>query len=61
MQSLNTRIASGVVKSSFILGLIAMAAACVVEPRDGYWDRDHHRWYHEHEWHECGEHDGHCR
>jgi hypothetical protein len=40
---------------------MAIAAGCVVaEPREGYWDRDNHRWYHEHAWHECGDHDEHC-
>jgi len=32
-----------------------------VVPREGYWDRDHHRYYHEHEWHDCGDRDDHCR
>jgi len=36
------------------------ATGCVVEPREGFYDRDHHRWYHEHTWHECVEHDEHC-
>jgi hypothetical protein len=31
------------------------------EPREGYWDREHHRWWHEHTWHECDEHEPHCR
>jgi len=31
------------------------------EPREGYWDREHHRWWHEHRWHECDEHEPHCR
>jgi hypothetical protein len=44
-----------------LLGLILLAPGCVVEPRDGYYDRDHHRWYHEHEWRECAERDEHCR
>ncbi len=61
MQSLKTTTARGIAKSSFILSLIAMASACVVEtPRDGYWDRDNHRWYHDHAWHECVENDVHC-
>jgi len=41
-------------KLSVLLGLIAFASACVVEPREGYWDRDHNRYYHEHGWHGCG-------
>jgi hypothetical protein len=46
---------------SCLLGLIVFASACVVAPREGYWDRDHHRYYHEHEWHDCGDRDDHCR
>jgi hypothetical protein len=54
------------IKGSFLLGLIVVASACVVEQprggyREGYYDHDHHRYYHEHEWHECIEHDEHCR
>jgi hypothetical protein len=46
-----------------LLGLMLFAQGCVgvVEPREGYWDRDHHRWYHEHAWVECGREDEHCR
>lgn len=44
------------------LGIMLLASGCVVEPREGYYDRDHHRWYHEHAWHECGgERDEQCR
>lgn len=47
------------------MGLIALSSACVVaEPghyHEGYYDRDHHRYYHENNWHECGERDEHCR
>jgi hypothetical protein len=61
--------AKSIVNGGFLLGLIAVASAlasgCVVEPRDGYregyYDHDHHRYYHEHTWHECIEHDEHCR
>jgi hypothetical protein len=57
--------AKPVVKGSFLLGLIMVASACVVEPREGYregyYDHDHHRYYHGHEWHECVERDEHCR
>jgi hypothetical protein len=50
------------VKGSFLMGLIALASACVVAvPREGYYDHEHHRYYHEHEWHECAEHDAYCR
>ena len=43
-----------------MLGVMLFAPGCVVEPREGYYDRDHHRWYHEHTWRECGEHEEHC-
>jgi hypothetical protein len=47
---------------SFLLGLIAFTSACVVaEPREGYWDRDQHRYYHEHGWHACTPEDNFCR
>lgn len=50
------------VKGSFLMGMIALASACVVAvPREGYYDHDHHRYYHEHAWHECVEHDPYCR
>jgi hypothetical protein len=56
--SIKQRVARG----SFVLALMAIATGCVVaEPREGYWDRDHNRWYHEHGWHDCGDHDEHCR
>jgi hypothetical protein len=44
-----------------LLASTLLACGCVVEPREGFYDRDHHRWYHEHQWHECGDHDEHCR
>ena len=46
-----------------VLGLATFAAGCVgvVEPREGFYDRDHHRWYHEHAWVDCGHEDEHCR
>ena len=54
--------AKAIVKGSFLLGLIVVASACVIEePRGGYYDHEHHRYYHEHGWHECVEHDEHCR
>jgi hypothetical protein len=44
----------------FLLGLMLLAPGCVVETREGYYDREHHRWYHEHAWHECDRDDTHC-
>jgi len=49
--------------SSILLGVMVMnLAGCVVaEPREGYYDHDHHRYWHEHGWHNCGpDHDEHC-
>ncbi|HLZ97176.1 MAG TPA: hypothetical protein VKP66_04465 [Steroidobacteraceae bacterium] len=49
-------------KGGILLGLVAVASGCVVaEPREGYYEREHHRYYHEHAWHECLEHDYYCR
>ena len=48
--------------SAFMLASIAATSGCVIaEPRENYWDRDHHRYYHEHTWHECGERNDYCR
>lgn len=44
-----------------LLGLSLLVSACVIEPREGSYDRDHHRWYHEHGWRDCGDRDEHCR
>jgi hypothetical protein len=55
-----TRIAKG----SFLLALMAMASACVVAPagpREGYWDREHNRYWADRGWHDCGPEDWHCR
>lgn len=53
-----------VAKAGLLLGLIVMTftSGCVVTPyHEGYYDRDHHRWYHEHGWVDCHEGDEHCR
>ena len=62
---------SSILRGGILLSLIAMSTACVVaEPRgesreqayrEGYYDREHHRYYHEHGWRDCGERDEHCR
>jgi hypothetical protein len=47
---------------SIVMALAVLASACIVaEPREGYWDREHARYYHEHAWHDCGEHGDSCR
>jgi hypothetical protein len=55
--------AKPMVKGSVLLGLIVLASACVIAPRegyrDGYYDHENHRYYHEHRWHECTERDEH--
>ncbi len=50
-----------IAKMSLLLGLIVFVSGCNGEPREGHYDREHHRWYHEHGWRDCGEHDDHCR
>ena len=51
--------------ASLLLGLMAIMSGCIAGPRDGYregyYDRDHNRYYHENTWHECGGQDEHCR
>jgi hypothetical protein len=61
-----------ILSHTFLLGLMALSSGCVVHDgggaaareeayRDGYYDREHNRYYHEHSWHECLEHDPYCR
>jgi hypothetical protein len=40
--------------------LSILMSGCVLAPREGYYDRHHHRYYHDHAWHHCVEHDEHC-
>ena len=47
---------------SVFFSLLTFMSACVVtEPHEGYWDREHARYYHEHAWHPCGHEDAYCR
>ena len=58
---INPRSSLRVWKGGLIFALAVISSACIVaEPREGYWDRDHGRFYHEHAWHDCGEHEDHC-
>ena len=54
--------------------LTTAVSGCVVAPpdggvryrtgvtvREGYYDRDHHRWYHDNRWVNCDRRDVHCR
>ncbi|MGA3156428.1 MAG: hypothetical protein ABSE43_02535 [Steroidobacteraceae bacterium] len=43
-----------------LMGFVMLASGCTREPGEGYYDRDHHRWWHEHQWRDCAEHDEHC-
>jgi hypothetical protein len=55
------RFPSSIARATLLaVGLTLLMQGCVVEPREGFYDRDHHRWYHEHHWRDCGEHDEHC-
>jgi hypothetical protein len=52
-----------IAKAGFLVGLVLVtfASGCVVaEPHEGYYDRDHHRYYHEHVWVDCHGGDEHC-
>ncbi len=55
----------GTVKAALLFSLYALTtvlAGCVVaEPREGYYDHDHARYYHNHAWIGCGPRDNHCR
>jgi len=39
------------------------AVGCIVAPppHEGYYDHEHHRYYEGGGWHDCGDHDDHCR
>ncbi len=49
------------IQGVLLVGSAMLATGCIVEPRNDYYDHDHHRYYHEHSWHDCGDHDDHCR
>jgi hypothetical protein len=51
-------------KYALLIGLVASATGCIVEqPRyhDGYWDREHARYWYGGGWHPCAEHGEYCR
>jgi hypothetical protein len=55
-------------KAGLLLALIVTALSttfmtgCVVEPyHEGYYDRPHHRYWHDHRWRDCDADDLHCR
>lgn len=59
----------GVVSGLLMVSCGFMLNGCVVErehtverpvPYEGYYDREHHRWYHENAWVVCDDRDSHC-
>ncbi len=54
-----------------LASLVALSSGCVVHEgssaareegyREGYYDREHNRYYHENSWHECMANDPYCR
>ncbi|HTL90908.1 MAG TPA: hypothetical protein VL176_01105 [Steroidobacteraceae bacterium] len=56
--------------SLLMLANAFMVSGCVVDrehtvreqpvPNEGYYDREHHRWYHENAWVVCDDRDPHC-
>jgi len=47
--------------TSLLLGLMSLLPGCIIGPHEGSYDSDHQRYYHQNGWHDCGEHDDHCR
>jgi len=51
--------------AGLLLALMAVMSGCLFAPRsgyhEGYYDREHNRYYHENSWHGCADHDEHCR
>ncbi len=55
-------IAKRISLSSCLLALAAMfVSGYIVGPREGFYDRSNHRWYHNHAWVACVDNDVHCR
>jgi hypothetical protein len=62
------KVASGLASTALLLmGLMLFAPGCVVHTdgyaegyHEGYWDREHNRWWHDNGWHDCVENDVHC-
>jgi hypothetical protein len=60
MKGLTAATRAGIVLGLYVLP--GVLSGCVVtEHREGYWDREHHRWWHEHAWVMCESEDAHCR
>ena len=50
-------------KYALLIALLAATSGCVVTPRyhDGYWDREHDRFWFRGGWHPCAERRDYCR
>ena len=61
MKDLTAATKAGIVLGLYVLS--ALASGCVVtERREGYYDRENHRWWHEHRWVACDpDEEHHCR
>ncbi|MGH8171423.1 MAG: hypothetical protein ACRETJ_12895 [Steroidobacteraceae bacterium] len=60
---------------SCLISLVCLLAGCVIAPahdgdyrdghrgdyREGYYDAPHHRYWHDHRWHQCDRDDARCR
>jgi hypothetical protein len=58
-----------IARGSCLVSLIVLLAGCIIAPRDGgyregyrdgYYDAPHHRYWHDHRWHDCDRDDPHC-
>ena len=63
-----------ILSHTFLVGLVALSSGCVIHEhdrsdaaaheegyREGYFDREHNRYYHENAWHDCVVNDPYCR
>ena len=58
-------IIKSIARGSCLISVIVLLAGCVIVPRggyhEGYYDRPHHRYWHDERWHDCDEDDHYCR
>ena len=60
MKHFNVATRAGLFLGVYMLGTL-LSGCIVAEPREGYWDREHARYYHHHVWVNCNREDEHCR
>jgi hypothetical protein len=46
-----------IARGGCLIALSVLLAGCIIAPPDGGYDRDHHRYYQDHRWHQCGDRD----